>query len=318
MTNNINSSNNVAHTVIEASTAAVHNGVFHLDDVAAVWLLKKFNPGISVARTRNPQVIDNSGLAVDVGGKYDGERRFDHHQPDAPVRESGQKYSAFGQLWQVLGRELLFQCLPEDLVETAFAEFDREVVLPVDRRDNGAKDYKAGELADLGVLIGQFNSFEDPFSKGNDALFEKAVEAVTPFLDNYITLLSKKVKGAATIKKLLLEAASKGDTIAYIPQGLGPWKDVLTDKEIWNATLDMRGVLVSQGGTKWGITMWPHIPGPTFELRWVLEQSLKDDYGMDFIHANGFFGVFQAPSLEEALVKAKAIVSEATKVRYDS
>lgn len=316
MTNNINAAKDI---IVNAKIAAIHNGVFHADDVMSVWFIKKFNPGVTILRTRNPKAIEEADVAIDVGGVYDGESKFDHHQPGAPTRENGQKFCAFGQLWRVLGRSLLSQYLLEEkLVEEAFKIFDQEIVLPIDRRDNGAKDYKSGELADLGVLIGQFNSFENPFGPENDKLFEKAVAAITPFLDNYVQLLSKKVKGAATIKKILTEAAAKGDTIAYIPQGLGPWKDVLCDQEVWDATLEMRGVLVSQGPGKWGITMWPRIQGPTFELRWVLEQSLKEDYGMDFIHSNGFFGVFQAPDLESALSKATQIVSEATKVRYEN
>ena len=60
----------------------VHDGVFHADDVYAVALAKLFNlkGSDNIIRTRNVDVINHATYELDVGGFYDNQRCFDHHQ----------------------------------------------------------------------------------------------------------------------------------------------------------------------------------------------------------------------------------------------
>jgi uncharacterized UPF0160 family protein len=59
-----------------------HPGPFHADEVFAFALLRAFlGPELELTRTRDPALIAQADLAIDVGGEYDPERRrFDHHQ----------------------------------------------------------------------------------------------------------------------------------------------------------------------------------------------------------------------------------------------
>ena len=81
-----------------------HSSRFHADDVLSAALLKISGviPDVSVIQRvgRVPQDFD--GLAFDIGG---GE--FDHHQHNARVRPNGNKYAAFGLLWNAVGVEYI-------------------------------------------------------------------------------------------------------------------------------------------------------------------------------------------------------------------
>ena len=59
-----------------------HSGPFHADEVFAYALLRVFSGAeVSLSRTRDPALIAQADVAIDVGGEYDPARgRFDHHQ----------------------------------------------------------------------------------------------------------------------------------------------------------------------------------------------------------------------------------------------
>jgi len=59
-----------------------HSGPFHADEVFAYALLRVIlGEPLDLVRTRDPRVIADADLVIDVGGAYDPERRrFDHHQ----------------------------------------------------------------------------------------------------------------------------------------------------------------------------------------------------------------------------------------------
>lgn len=58
-----------------------HNGKFHTDDVFACAILKYIFDDINIIRTRDESIInDSDSYIIDVGGEYDGVKKFDHHQ----------------------------------------------------------------------------------------------------------------------------------------------------------------------------------------------------------------------------------------------
>jgi uncharacterized UPF0160 family protein len=88
---------------------ATHDGSFHSDDVfaiAALQLLLGENE-VEVVRVPKDSPSIEADYVVDVGGVYDHERRrYDHHQPGAPVRENGIPYAAFGLVWRHYGADI--------------------------------------------------------------------------------------------------------------------------------------------------------------------------------------------------------------------
>ena len=102
------------------STVYTHAGKFHADDVFSTALLRLLRPELKVIRTTAlPENFE--GFAFDIGwGAYD------HHQKDAPVRENGVPYAAFGLLWKDLG---------EQLVGEEWQRFDEHFIQPLDLED---------------------------------------------------------------------------------------------------------------------------------------------------------------------------------------
>ena len=60
-----------------------HNGTFHCDEVFACYMLKTLPEykEAEIVRSRDPQVLRECDIVVDVGGEYDpSTHRYDHHQ----------------------------------------------------------------------------------------------------------------------------------------------------------------------------------------------------------------------------------------------
>ena len=101
--------------------AYTHAGKFHADDVFSAALLRILRPDIRFVRAMGlPEGFE--GFAFDIGWG-----RFDHHQKDAPVRENGVPYAAFGLLWREFGQTLLGE---------EADNFDEHFIQPLDLEDN--------------------------------------------------------------------------------------------------------------------------------------------------------------------------------------
>ena len=66
-----------------AEKIATHSGTFHCDEVLACYMLQLLPEykGASIIRTRDPELLKQCDVVVDVGGLYDpSTHRYDHHQ----------------------------------------------------------------------------------------------------------------------------------------------------------------------------------------------------------------------------------------------
>ena len=187
-------------------TVYTHAGKFHADDVFSAALLRILNPTVRICRTFDlPD--DFAGFAFDIGFG-----RFDHHQADAPVRENGVPYAAFGLLWREYGALLVG--------EDEAARFDEHFVQPLDRDDN------TGYGSPVAELIGNFNPSWDS-QKDIRACFDEAVAFAG-------VILEKKLEAVRSIQraKQMVQAALEQmqDGIVRLPQ-FAPWKMVLIGSE---------------------------------------------------------------------------------------
>ena len=113
---------------------AVHNGIFHADDVLCVtMLMHKFGKeNIEVIRTRDEKILADCDFVLDVGAKdliSDKQVCFDHHQKDSEYYENGIKKAACGKLAEFLfGKD-------KDLLEAMRNNFLYAIEAP----DNGQK-----------------------------------------------------------------------------------------------------------------------------------------------------------------------------------
>ena len=58
---------------------ATHNETFHADEVTASIIFSLLYDDIEFIRSRDPEVLDSADLVIDVSGKFDLVKYFDHH-----------------------------------------------------------------------------------------------------------------------------------------------------------------------------------------------------------------------------------------------
>lgn len=148
-----------------------HNGRFHIDDVFAFTTLAIAldldNRPFKVERTRDTEIIEKADIVFDVGGIFDGKRRFDHHQIGAPERDIKQTpkgiegtipYSSAGLIWRAFGLDVI-QKLAPDLDDKsrkiAHNVIEKALVIPIDAIDNGKMHPENG--LNFSSIINVFN-----------------------------------------------------------------------------------------------------------------------------------------------------------------
>lgn len=174
-----------------------HNGRCHADDVfAAATLQLKFGEGIEILRTREEAQVAAADIAFDVGHVYSAaDRRFDHHQPDAPApRENGVPYAAFGLVWKEFGEDICGDA-------AVAARVDERLAQPVDAADNGftlaeAKEGLPGEFIfdDIAKVFCP-TWLED--ESAHDAAFFEVVPFARRVLERVIAHAAAREKGEA-------------------------------------------------------------------------------------------------------------------------
>lgn len=159
----------MSKTAPQISKLVVHDGVFHADDVLCAAMARSLNPDVWIQRTRrlDPMDIELNGNGVyiaDVGGG-----KYDHHQPDAAVREDGAKYAACGLLYEEW-KDALFN------TKEGQKYFEDTYVKPIEVTDNG------GERNMLSHAIGGLNPSWDQKTDW-DAAFYEAVDRMSAILE---------------------------------------------------------------------------------------------------------------------------------------
>ncbi len=174
-----------------------HNGRFHADDVFAAALLKLAGIIKSISEIgrvgRVPQGFN--GLAFDIGGGA-----FDHHQDDARVRPNGDKYAAFGLLWNEVGAEYIQKKYNVDaqIAIDAAKKFDIDFVSKIDLTDNfGAEQYPNT----ISILISSMNNMKYTDAE-NKKLFTKIVNDMAKYLSATIEKSCDFIKDKNRAKEL--------------------------------------------------------------------------------------------------------------------
>jgi uncharacterized UPF0160 family protein len=167
----------------------IHHGIFHADDVFSTALVKIYfaDTDTIVHVTRGFKVPENfDGIVYDIGGG-----QYDHHQPDAPVRENGVPYAAFGLIWKELGPEILGEY---------WEQFDKEFVQPIDSVDNLGPDSPLP--SQINHIIHDMNPFWDEKENG-DYYFNKAVVFAEKILNRMFRKYFSKKAAAKEIEHFL-------------------------------------------------------------------------------------------------------------------
>ncbi|XP_040395343.1 MYG1 exonuclease isoform X2 [Cygnus olor] len=256
-----------------APRIGTHDGTFHCDEVLACCLLRLLPRyrDAEVVRTRDPELLAECDVVVDVGGEYDPERhRYDHHQRSfaqsmhslQPSKPWTTKLSSAGLVYCHFGTQILANLLgqPEDgPVVTALYD-------------------KAGFRRALELVGGEFLDRLDYYHRAwlpARALVEEAIR-----------------------RRFEVDASG---VLLELPQGGCPWKEHLFGlEEELDLPDPLQLVLFPDRGGQWRVQSVPAGPH-TFESRLPLPEpwrGIRDEAlsqlagvpGCVFVHASGFIG----------------------------
>lgn len=189
-------------------TCYTHAGNFHADDVFGAALLKIYfnslNEEVEIKRVLDVTEAKDTDIVFDIGGG-----KYDHHQPNAEVRENGNKYAAFGLLWRDFG-----PCL---VPETEAKNIDEYFIQPLDLADNFGYDNPVAEIID------SFNPNFTEETLDSNEMFDKAVAVAKQILERII----KKSMATYCAKAMVAEDLANSDgEIVELTKNV-PWKDIL-------------------------------------------------------------------------------------------
>ena len=208
----------------EIKTVAVHNGMFHADDVFAIAISRLIYPNIKVIRTRDHKELEKTDLRVDVGKKYNPDNGdFDHHQPKgAGGRENGIPYASVGLIWKHFGMKLAKS-------SEVFDYIDKKIIQYIDANDTGTDTFTTNLIAPYTIdrMISSFNPQWPNLSYNNyDRAFEEILLLVIELLKKEIV----SVESVINSKEKVREAISKSDGNYIILNDNISWKEVVVNE----------------------------------------------------------------------------------------
>ena len=180
---------------LDSANLVTHGGTFHPDDVFSTVLLSKIveNPVVYRALTAEPSYPGKYVYDVGFG-------EFDHHGPDALMRNDKIKYSSFGLLWKRFGKDYLSKVTTD--IDEMWTAIDERLVMQVDGIDNGnfpkiTADYS---LLDLDAIIDLFNRGWDE-QVDNDEQFIQAVITAETIFDRLIIKEQAKINAKKRVEE---------------------------------------------------------------------------------------------------------------------
>lgn len=206
---------------------AVHNGIFHADDVFGVALMQSIYNDLEIIRTRDEELLKTCDIVSDVGnGKYD------HHHVDKIRRENGIPYCGFGLLWRDFGISYINAKFPDlsnlkEQQEVA-EKVDTILIQQIDAQDNGV-DVMTSQvpimtLCDIIYTFIPTGAGEDEIEKG----FFEAVEFAKKILYKITKKFVDSYENYRMIKNELKKQNVKQSHILVLEKSV-PWKDTVLE-----------------------------------------------------------------------------------------
>ena len=184
---------------INEADGITHNGTMHADEVFATAFLSLYFGNFKVARVSEvPKDISTKTIIYDIG-----KGKFDHHQTDARIRDTGIKYSSFGLLFEEYGLSYLKKLKLKN-TKAIYNYLVKDFIEAIDAIDNGVfpeikSIYKIKTVSDV---IKIFNPSYGSNDK-EDEQFIKAVSLAESILTEELKNVIGKVEAGVKVKKIL-------------------------------------------------------------------------------------------------------------------
>ncbi|XP_063300892.1 MYG1 exonuclease [Pelobates fuscus] len=306
-----------------APKIGTHNGTFHCDEALACYLLRTLEPyrNAEIVRTRDPQLLAQCDVVVDVGGEYDPARhRYDHHQrsfsesmhslcPDKPwvtkMSSAGLVYAHFGS--QILAT-LLNTEEDDPIIPVLYDKMYENFVEEIDAIDNGISqcdcEQRYSISSNLSARVGHLNPRWNEPDQDTESGFRRAMELTgIEFVSRLDFYHRSWLPARALVEEAIrtrFQVDNSGEVIV-LAQGGCPWKEHLftLEKEM-GLEKQIKYVLYPDQSAQWRIQCVPLGPN-TFQNRLSLPEDWRglrsDDLssvsgiqGCIFVHASGFIG----------------------------
>ncbi|CCJ28230.1 unnamed protein product [Pneumocystis jirovecii] len=300
-------------------TIGTHSGTFHADDCLAVYMLRllpEFKDS-KIVRSRDPEILETCDIIVDVHGKYDGVKYFDHHQRcfnETFSENFRTKLSSSGLIFKHFGKRIISYRLDLDLdhpyVDVLYVKLYESFLEAIDANDNGinAYPYDVRPLfktqLELSSLVANFNPWWNQPTDDN-ILFSKFLKASEFIGAIFLDHLDYYGKAWIVARELVLDAFkkrfeydSKGRIVVF--EQFLPWKSHLFQIESEFNTCGQILYVIYTDGKDWRVQAVPIAPesftsrkGLPENWRGLRDKALCLESNIDncvFVHASGFTG----------------------------
>lgn len=300
-----------------------HNGSFHCDEVLACYFLRQIPryQDAEIVRTRDPAVLDQCDVVVDVGGVYDPKKhRYDHHQRSfvetfnsvCPEKPWVTKLSSAGLVYIHFGRQVLSHIthLAEDSRELGilYDKMYENFVEEVDAVDNGISqsegDARYTVTTTLSARVGYLNPRWNSESQDTEQRFQKAVALVGAEFQDRLDYYQNAWLPARVVVETAVQMRHQVDPsgeIVMFDQGGCPWKEHLftLEKEM-KVEVPIKFVLYPDQNGQWrvqcvpaGLNTFQNRLSLLEEWRGIRDDALSELSGIPsciFVHSSGFIG----------------------------
>ncbi|EDK41758.2 hypothetical protein PGUG_05856 [Meyerozyma guilliermondii ATCC 6260] len=298
-----------------------HSGSFHADESLAVYMVKLLPAykDCKLVRSRNPEDWEASDLVIDVGGKYDGTKYFDHHQREFSETFSANyktKLSSAGLIYKHFGKQIIEEVCQstKENTELLYEKVYKEFIEALDANDNGINNYSKEAEAEknfndrnitLPAIVSKLNPSwnENPTDADFDAAFQRSSALMGEVFVNLLKGYGNSWLPARTIVESGFDSrfdVDKSGKILKLEQ-FCPWKEHLyaIEKEK-SAQGQIEFVLFQDSSSKWRVST-VSVTSTSFEFRkgllepWrgLRDEELSEKAGVPgciFVHAAGFIG----------------------------
>ncbi|XP_058869378.1 MYG1 exonuclease [Acipenser ruthenus] len=300
-----------------------HNGTFHCDEVLACFLLRQLPEykDAEIVRTRDPALLSECDVVVDVGGEFDPKRhRYDHHQRSfsetfhslRPEKRWVTKLSSAGLVYLHFGQRVLAQRLEREEgdpeVQVLYDKVYENFVEEIDAIDNGISQWdeepRYTVTSNLSSRVGHLNPRWNDKDQDTQAGFHKAMEMVgEEFLDRLDFYHRSWLPARSLVEEAIRtrDEVDVGGEVVVFTQGGCPWKEHLFNLEQeLGIEPTVKFVLYPDQSGQWRVQCVPAGPH-TFQNRLSLPEAwrgVRDEAlstlsgipGCVFVHASGFIG----------------------------
>lgn len=204
---------------------STHNGIFHADEVMAIAILRLAIGDFQVIRSRDPLILANADILVDVGGQYEPEMgKFDHHQRGgAGTRPNEVPYASAGLIWKHYGEKAV-AAMGLTQVNAIVDAVDTALIQPIDARDNGIGDRRDSPVSStISMLVPKWPN-------DNDAAINQAFQLAVDFAKEILSSIIRAEAGRIEAAQKVAQVSQLQGSILVCTEPV-PWAEMVKDND---------------------------------------------------------------------------------------